>query len=355
MVDEDFMQRAIELAYHGNGYVSPNPMVGAVLVHNDRIIGEGFHAFYGDVHAEVDCFRHVAAADIPLIRQSTMYVTLEPCTHRGKQPPCAHRLIQERIKHVVIAMQDPFPAVSGKGIEMLREAGIEVRVGTCNEAARWMCRRFLNVQENNRPYVVLKWAESADGYMAPADGTRLQLSNIFSQAMVHKWRTEESAIMVGYNTALTDNPRLTSRYWKGPQPLRIVLDETLKLPEAHHLLDNSTPTWIVNERKETEGMTRHLQLKFDDNLLPDLMQQLKKAGKNSLLVEGGAKLLNNFIAAGLWDEARVFKTKKMIGLGLAAPLLTHAKHSLETMVGDDTLHLYQREGNTFPYINGAAF
>jgi diaminohydroxyphosphoribosylaminopyrimidine deaminase/5-amino-6-(5-phosphoribosylamino)uracil reductase len=189
--DEQYMRRAIELAIRGAGYASPNPMVGAVLVHNGRMIGEGFHAAYGDVHAEVACLQNVAAADRHFIRESTMYVTLEPCAHQGKQPPCARRLVQEGIPRVVIAVADPFPEVNGKGTTILREAGIEVEVGCCHDEARRMCRRFLSVHECGRPYIILKWAQSADGYFAPADGSRYQLSNTFSQALVHKWRTEE--------------------------------------------------------------------------------------------------------------------------------------------------------------------
>jgi diaminohydroxyphosphoribosylaminopyrimidine deaminase/5-amino-6-(5-phosphoribosylamino)uracil reductase len=353
MHDEQYMRRAIELASRGSGYVSPNPMVGAVLVYQDRIIGEGWHAVYGDVHAEVACLNSVAEADWPLISQSTMYVTLEPCAHQGKQPPCANRLVQEGIRKVVIAVEDPFPQVSGRGVSILQQAGIEVAIGCLRQEARWMARRFLSMQEQGRPYIVLKWAQSADGYLAPADGSRQQLSDQFSQTLVHKWRTEESAILVGYNTALADNPRLDARLWQGPQPLRLALDRELRLPNSHHLLDASVPTWIVNEQADAAGPTTFLKLPFNETLFPALLQRLGQAGKNSLFVEGGAQVLNSFITAGLWDEARAFFTPKVLGSGIPAPLLNSAALASDTQIGTDAMRLYSRATNPYQYPSGA--
>ncbi len=351
---ERYMQRAIQLALRGAGHVSPNPMVGAVLVHEGRIIGEGWHHRYGDVHAEVDCLNNVAPEYKPLIPLSTMYVTLEPCAHEGKQPPCAHRLVAEGIRQVVVAVEDPFPQVSGQGIAILRGAGAEVSVGTCSGAARWMCRRFLSIFETGRPYIILKWAQSADGFIAPEDGSRKQLSNYLSQTLVHRWRTEESAILVGYNTALADNPQLTARHWPGPQPLRIVLDRALQLPRSHYLFDGSTRTWIINERVEQEeGTTRFLQLSSDNQLLTRLLERLKEDGRNSLIVEGGAKLLDSFIAAGLWDEARIFKTPLMLRTGIRAPSLTHSRPVFATEIGDDTLAVLQAAEGPFAFPSGA--
>lgn len=348
------MRRAIQLALRGSGRVSPNPLVGAVLVHEGRIIGEGWHAAYGDIHAEVACLQNVAETDKALIPQSTMYVTLEPCAHQGRQPPCAQRIVAEGIPRVVVAVQDPFPEVSGKGIAILEAAGIEVKTGICGQEARWMCRRFLAAQELRRPYVVLKWAESAEGFFAPADGSRHQLSNHFSQTLVHRWRAEESAIMVGHRTALADNPRLTARAWQGPQPLRIALDRQLSLPQTHHLLDGSTETWIINEHHNaTKGLTVFAQLPFDENLLPALLQRLLAAGRNSLFVEGGAALLQSFINEKLWDEARVFRTSQILGNGLRAPVLTETFRALQVPVADDELHLYQPAGTNMPYAKGA--
>lgn len=329
-------------------------MVGALLVHEGRIIGEGWHAIYGDVHAEVGCLQSVSEEDRHLIPQCTMYVTLEPCSHQGKQPPCAQRLIKEGIARVVIGAEDPFPQVSGRGIRILKDAGIEVVTGVCKEQARWMCRRFLTVHERNRPYIILKWAQSADGYFAPADGSRQQLSNVFSQALVHKWRTEETAIMVGYNTALADNPQLTARSWSGKQPLRIVLDRQLKLPTTHYLLDNSTETWIINEVEEhPQDITSRVSILFDQNLLPSLLDRLKAANRTSLFVEGGAYLLQSFIAAGLWDEARIFVAPVTLGDGIPAPHLVDSKHLYTTAVGNDTLDVYQPASTDYPYQRGA--
>lgn len=352
--DEQYMRRAIELAMRGAGRVAPNPMVGAVLVHDGRIISEGWHVAYGDLHAETACLQNVTAGNKVLIPHSTMYVTLEPCAHQGKQPPCAHKLVQEGIRRVVVAIEDPFPAVSGKGIAVMRCAGIDVSVGCCADEARWMNRRFLQIQAVSRPYIILKWARSVDGYIAPADSSRQQLSNHFSQALNHKWRTEESAILVGYNTALADNPRLTSRAWSGPQPLRIFLDRTLKLPSSHHLLDGSVPTWVVNEREEGIGAVQRIRILFNESMLTVLMQRLIANNKTSLIVEGGAKLLNNFIAAGWWDEARVFQTPIMLGAGIVAPGIINAKMAYKTAAGNDVLCLYQPANSAFVYPIGTA-
>lgn len=350
------MQRAIQLAQQGHGKVSPNPLVGAVLVHEGRVIGAGWHDAYGGVHAEVACLQNVQATDRPFIRESTLYVSLEPCAHQGRQPPCARRIIEEEIPRVVVAIEDPFPEVGGRGIAMLRQAGIEVTVGLCATEARWLCRRFLTVQEKKRPYIVLKWAESQDCFMAPVDGSRQQLSNHFSQTLVHRWRSEESAIMVGTHTALADNPQLNVRLWDGPQPLRIALDRKLRIPAGFHLLNAGQPTWIINERKESnEGNLHFLKLPFDEQLLPTLLERLLQAGKNSLLVEGGPTLLQSFLDAGLWDEARVFQTNFNMGKGLHSPALPHASCALSTSIAQDTLQLFLSGKSIAPYPSGAAF
>lgn len=339
--DERFMRRAIGLATRGAGRVSPNPMVGAVLVHNGRIIGEGWHSVYGDLHAEAHCLENVASEDKALIPESTMYVTLEPCAHQGRQPSCAWRLVKEGVRKVVMAVADPFPEVAGKGISILEENGIEVVTGVCEEEARWMCRRFLHVQQHQRPYIILKWAQSADGFIAPSDCARFQLSNHFSQTLLHKWRTEESAIMVGYKTALGDNPQLTARLWSGSQPLRIALDRYLRLPASHHLRDGSTPTWLLNLHDESEGTAiRHIQSNFDHTMLPELFHHLLEAGHNSLIVEGGARLLTTFISAGFWDEARVFETSKKLHAGVLAPPLYNRRNVWSCDVHDDHLKFY---------------
>lgn len=354
MSDELFMKRAIGLAQRGAGRVAPNPMVGAVLVHQGRIIGEGWHAVYGDLHAEAACLESVAEMDRPLIPESTMYVTLEPCAHQGRQPSCAHRLVREGVRKVIVAAEDPFPDVNGRGFSILRDAGIEVVKGICRDEARWLARVFMTRHEEARPYIILKWAESADGYFAPLDGSRRQLSGSQSQALVHRWRSQHPAILVGFNTALADNPQLNTRAWGGPDPLRIVLDRRLELPGTHFIHDGRQETWIVNElRDDTAGSLRYLQHGFDQTLLPDLLDHLLAAGKTSLFVEGGAKLLNSFMEARLWDEARVFRTKVTLGDGAAAPLVRNGILSGSFPLGSDRLQLFQPEGTRFPYVAGA--
>ena len=347
------MLRALELAEKAKGYAAPNPMVGAVLVYEGRVIGEGYHRQYRQAHAEVNCLERVLPEDKQYIPESTMYVSLEPCAHWGKTPPCANRLVAEGVKKVVIANGDPFKEVSGRGIQLLKDAGIDVELGLLEKEGRWLNRRFFHFHEAKRPYVILKWAQSANGFMAPVDGSRLQLSNELSQRLVHRWRTEEAAIMVGYNTALADDPQLTARLWDGPQPLRIVLDRALQLPRTHSLFDGKVPTWVLNEK--TMGQEENLnfqQLASGEQLLPQLMQLLYDAGKQSLIVEGGAALLKSFINAGLWDEARVFHTPVTMGDGIAAPLLTHSNMVYATAVGTDQLQLLQHVNNHFSYRQG---
>lgn len=352
---ESYMRRCLELAQRAKGYTAPNPMVGAVLVHEDRIIGEGWHRHYGEAHAEVNCFEQVSAADRHLIPESTMYVSLEPCAHYGKTPPCARRIVQERVKEVIIANKDPFPQVSGNGISILEEAGIAVQTGILADEARWVNRRFFCFHEHRRPYIILKWAESADGFIAPADRSRYQLSDRYSNALVHQWRTEEAAILVGFHTAMNDNPRLTARHRPGRQPLRIALDRALKLPQTHYLFDEETPTWVLNEREErTSGYLQLVLLPFDDLLLPALLGRLYQEQKLSLIVEGGAALLNSFIKAGLWDEARVLTTRMPLQHGIAAPELTHGTLCSETPLKADTLRLWTNSATDYPYVKGCA-
>lgn len=345
---EHYMQRCLELALNAGGDAAPNPMVGAVLVHEGRVIGEGWHKKYGQAHAEVNCLESVAGADCALIPESTMYVSLEPCAHHGKTPPCAERIIREGIRKVVVANTDPFEKVGGKGIRLLREAGVEVITGVLETEGRWLNRRFFCCHEQQQPYVILKWAESADGFFAPADRSRLQLSNGLSQRLVHRWRSEEMAILVGYTTALRDNPRLTARMWPGSNPLRIVIDRQLSLPPHLHLFSEEAPTWIVNERKEgSEGHLHYVQLPFDDQILVQLLHRLYRAGCLSLIVEGGAMLLEGFIAGQLWQEARIFHTPSVIGEGLAAPRLGHASLLSRQMLAEDELKQWTSPHNNF--------
>jgi diaminohydroxyphosphoribosylaminopyrimidine deaminase/5-amino-6-(5-phosphoribosylamino)uracil reductase len=272
---EPYMQQCLQLAQRGKGHTAPNPMVGAVLVYNGHIIGQGWHHNYGSDHAEVNCLKNVADADRHFIPDSTMYVNLEPCAHYGLTPPCANRLVEERIKEIVIANEDPFEQVSGRGISILNEAGILVKTGVLKQEGLWVNRRFFCFHQLARPYIVLKWAQTADGFIAPADRRRFQITGEESRRLVHKWRTEEAAIMVGATTALTDNPQLTARMWSGRQPLRIVLDQRLQLPSTHHLFNNAAATWVVNGQKETmHGNVHWVKLPFDSALLPQLFRRL---------------------------------------------------------------------------------
>ncbi len=348
MPHEQYMRRCLKLANMAGGNAAPNPMVGAVLVHNNRIIGEGFHRRYGIAHAETDCIDSVLPEDRHLIPESTLYVNLEPCTHHGNTPPCAARVVQEGIRDVVVTNTDPFESVNGTGIKQLREHGVRVITGICEAEGRWLNRRFFYFHEHKRPYIVLKWAATADGHIAPEDRSRYAISNAHSRHLVHKWRTEEAAIMVGYRTALNDNPRLTARLWQGPQPLRIVLDRQLQLPAAIHLFNEEAPTWIINElRSSQDGNIRYLQLPFNDNLLPSLLQELYTHNKLSLLVEGGATLLQSFITSNLWNEARIFTASHTLSAGIAAPVLQNAKPLWQTQLADDKLQVFAHQHMLF--------
>jgi diaminohydroxyphosphoribosylaminopyrimidine deaminase/5-amino-6-(5-phosphoribosylamino)uracil reductase len=348
-----FMKRCFELAQRGKGYTSPNPMVGAVLVHNGRILAEGWHHNYGQDHAEVDCLYKVTYADKHLIPESTMYVSLEPCAHHGKTPPCAQRLVQEGIKTVVIANNDPFDQVNGKGVVILTAAGIEVETGLLENEGLWVNRRFFCFHKQQRPYIILKWAQTQDGYTAPADKTRFQITNNHSQQLVHKWRTEESAIIVGTTTALNDNPQLTARLWEGKQPLRIVLDRKLAIPPGNAIYNNNAPTWIINELKdETTGNIQFVKATFDGSLLDTILEKLYHQKTLSLTVEGGTQLLNSFISLGLWDEARIFTGNKLLKYGIAAPLLQHSVKALSTHIGDDSLKVFVNDTSPYQYVQG---
>jgi diaminohydroxyphosphoribosylaminopyrimidine deaminase/5-amino-6-(5-phosphoribosylamino)uracil reductase len=335
------MSRALELATLGRGHVSPNPMVGCVIVHNQRIIAEGWHRQYGGPHAEVNAVRSVV--DESLLSESTVYVTLEPCSHFGKTPPCADLLIEKQVKKVIVCNDDPNPLVAGKGLAKLRAAGIEVETGLLAERGRALNRRFFTFIEQQRPYLILKWAETADGFMAPADFRPIPISGTLSRQLVHKWRTEEDAILVGTNTARHDNPRLNARLWSGRNPVRIVIDKQLQLPPSLHLVDGSEPTLVYSllTPKETVGLTKYIQLDPEWPFLPQLITDLYRQKIQSVIVEGGAVLLESFLNQGLWDEARVFKSPKVLGDGLAAPAIRGRLVDTDR-VGEDWLRTYRK-------------
>lgn len=315
--DALFMRRCLELADRSLGYNAPNPRVGALLRHENRIIGEGYHQRYGAAHAEVNAVANVAAADRKLIAQSTLYVSLEPCFHHGKTPPCVDLILREHIPRVVIAQRDPFSEVAGKSIEKLRAAGVETRLGVLEEEAAWTTRRFLTTVRKKRPHVILKYAQSADGFLS-RKGKQVWLTNAFSKRLVHQWRAEESAIMVGRSTAIIDNPALTNRFFGQKQPLRIVLAPEAGLSFELKLFQGTKPALLVSTEPPEKAHIPHLR--WTKAGLPQLLQELwEKHRIQSLIVEGGAMLLQSFLDAQLWDEARVLISPKRLGQGLKAP------------------------------------
>jgi diaminohydroxyphosphoribosylaminopyrimidine deaminase/5-amino-6-(5-phosphoribosylamino)uracil reductase len=333
------MRRALELAESGRGFVSPNPMVGCVIVHEDQIIGEGFHEIYGGPHAEVNAINAVKNPE--LLSESTAYVSLEPCAHWGKTPPCANLLVEKGLKKVVIGALDSNPLVGGKGVEILRKAGIEVVTGVLEREARLQNRRFFTQIEKKRPYVILKWAQSKDGFVARSDYSSKWISNARGRQLVHKWRAEEDAILVGKNTAKYDNPSLTVREWTGKNPLRLVIDPNLELPENLNLFDQIVPTICYNTIKsdKTDNL-EFVKLKpgFE---LKEILEDLNSRKIQSLIVEGGSFVLNKFIEEGLWDEARVFTGPTEFGEGISAPNLNLIP--TETLsIQEDSLRIYHR-------------
>jgi diaminohydroxyphosphoribosylaminopyrimidine deaminase/5-amino-6-(5-phosphoribosylamino)uracil reductase len=331
-----FMQRALELAELGKGAVRPNPLVGCVIVHEGKIIGEGYHQQYGGPHAEV----HAIASVInpTLLPDSTLYVTLEPCSHWGKTPPCANLLVEKGIKSVVVATLDPNPLVAGKGVQLLQNAGVEVTVGLLEQEARWQNRRFFCQQEKHRPYLILKWAQTTDGFVARENFDSKWISGTQSRQLVHQWRGEEQAILVGKNTALHDNPRLNVRDWTGADPIRVVLDSKLELPTHLHLFDQQIPTICYNTLKN-QTLPNLEWVKLPELSLPTLLADLQRRNIQSVLVEGGSQVLQQFLAAGLWDEARVFTSPITFERGIAAPTFTQLPAETYA-VGEDQLDVY---------------
>lgn len=340
---EKYMHRCLELALKGAGMVAPNPMVGAVLVYQDRIIGEGWHQEYGQAHAEVNCFKSVAEEDRHLVPESTLYVSLEPCAHFGKTPPCVDLIIEHHVAEVVIGCTDTFAQVAGKGIQKLKDAGVPVICGVLEKEARALNKRFFTFQEQKRPYIILKWAQSADGYLAPEQGTKVMLSNELVQRWVHRMRSEEAAILVGYRTALLDNPYLTDRFFDKKQPLRIVIDRDNNLPDTIHLKTDGGQSLIYNTKENTQkGKVAYVQINAAEPVPEQILRDLHQRGINSLIVEGGRQTLQQFIDAGLWDEAFCIETPVLIHSGTAAPVLPHALFHKIIPLQDNTIKQYTR-------------
>ncbi|RZA02551.1 MAG: bifunctional diaminohydroxyphosphoribosylaminopyrimidine deaminase/5-amino-6-(5-phosphoribosylamino)uracil reductase RibD [Sphingobacteriaceae bacterium] len=336
-----YMRRCLELAALGMGNVSPNPMVGAVIVYRGKIISEGYHEKYGKAHAEVNAINKVIetyADYAEILRQSAIYVSLEPCAHYGKTPPCADLIIKHRIPTVVIGCRDPFDQVDGKGIEKLKDAGIEVIAGVLEDDCKWLNRRFFTRVQKHRPYIILKWAQTADGFFAPADGTQFWITGIESRKLVHQWRSEEDAVLIGKNTAAIDNPQLNVRYGKGKNPKRVVIDRRLELDPALNIFDGSVETLIFNERTtDINGKNKYIALEDFDRFVPQyILYQLYLQDIQSLIIEGGAATLTQFIKAGLWDEARVFIGEVILKEGIKAPEIEGVT-ATEYLVGRDEL------------------
>jgi diaminohydroxyphosphoribosylaminopyrimidine deaminase/5-amino-6-(5-phosphoribosylamino)uracil reductase len=340
------MGRCLQLAEMGAGHVAPNPMVGAVLVYDGRIIGEGYHQQYGEPHAEVNCLLSVDDMDEQFIPVSTLYVSLEPCAHFGKTPPCTDLIIKNKISNVVIGCRDSFEAVNGKGIEKLKAAGVNVAVGVLEKECFAFNKRFFTFHNLQRPYIILKWAQSSDGKIAGTGPSRSLISNEFTNRLVHKWRSEEAAILVGTNTALLDNPALTTRLWPGIDPVRLVIDKELKLPTTLKLFDGSVKTIVFNYKKQEDGeMLSYYKLNKDENTISQILPVLYHLKIQSLIVEGGTKLLQSFIDEGLWDEARIICNEQLtIGNGLSTPVLKNNTLLAEQKIESDVVSYYNKTG-----------
>jgi len=328
-----FMQRCLSLATLGMGNVAPNPMVGCVIVHDGIIIGEGFHEKFGQPHAEVNAIRSVRNPE--LLPHSTLYVSLEPCAHFGKTPPCSDLIIESRIPRVVIGTVDPFAQVAGKGIERMKNAGIEVDLGLLEAECRDLNRRFFTFHEKKRPYIILKWAQTLDGFI-DTDHTQIQhptwITNALAKRLVHKQRSEESAILIGTNTAECDNPSLTVREWSGNQPIRLVVDRTGRLNARLNIFDQKAPTWVFTSiRKKEDEARKYITLDFDREILPQLLSELYRRDILSVIVEGGAELLTSFLKMNLWDEAFVYTGNQFFGKGVAAPHISGETIAIEEL------------------------
>lgn len=350
-IHEKYIKRCIEIAKNGLGTTAPNPMVGCVIVHKEQIIGEGFTSPYGGNHAEVNALN--AVQNKSMLKESTLYVTLEPCSHFGKTPPCADAIVKHKIPTVVIGTMDTNSKVSGKGIEKLKAAGCEVVVGVLEEACKTHHKRFFTFHNKRRPYIILKWAETLDGFIAPKSKTEQKpvwITNEISRQLVHKWRAEEQAILVGTNTVLEDNPTLTSRDWVGKNPIRVVLDKDLKLSKTHNVFNDSAETIVLSDLQNSKGLefmesTSHRwNLEFIDwdlknNIAAQICTILYKNDIQSIIIEGGRQTLQTFIDENIWDEARVFTGAIYFNEGVKAPTFS-GKLVLEEKIVKDVLKVY---------------
>ncbi len=338
------MHRCLELAKIGLGNTYSNPMVGSVIVHNGKIIGEGFHHKAGEPHAEVNAIKSVINKE--LLKESTLYVNLEPCAHYGKTPPCSLLIKQSGIPRVVIGCTDSFSEVAGKGIGMLRAAGVEVTVGFMDAESRELNKRFFTFHEKKRPYVILKWAQTLDGFIdvdrtSDNYGEPTWITNALSKKLVHKWRSQEQAILVGVKTALKDNPSLTTREWAGTSPVRVLIDRHLKVPKSSLILNGKLPTLVFTSKPMSpENNTKYINISLQDDLVPQVLNELFKENLQSIIIEGGKQILQSFIDANLWDEARLLVGNKMFFSGVSAPKIS-GSIIMEEHLGDSRLFFYR--------------
>lgn len=345
-IHQKYISRCIEIARNGLGTTAPNPMVGALLLYDGKIIGEGFTSAYGGSHAEVNAIDEVT--DKSLLKQATLYVTLEPCAHHGKTPPCVDMILKNGIKKVVIGLLDPHEKVAGKGIQKLKSAGCEVTVGVLEKECHEHHKRFLTFHEKKRPYVILKWAETKDGFIAPDSKLRAKNAEPFwitselSRQLVHQWRAEEQSILVGTNTVVEDNPKLDVRHVVGKNPTRIVIDRQLRIPANAHVFDGSSKTLVLTEISESEKYhpNAHYEIiDFQKEVAQNILKVLFKNNLTSVIIEGGAETLQTFINVGLWDEARIFKGNSAFGSGIKAPSLKGHKIASH-FIGADELKIF---------------
>ncbi len=334
--DQIYMQRCLEIAQNGLGNTYPNPMVGSVIVYNDKIIGEGFHHKAGEPHAEVNAINSVK--DKELLKKSTLYVNLEPCAHFGKTPPCSLLIKEMQIPKVVIGCTDTFSEVSGKGIKILQDAGVDVTVGVLEKESRELNKRFFTFHEKKRPYIILKWAETEDGFIdidrEEADfGQPTWITSTWAKKLVHKWRRQEQSILVGTNTAIKDNPSLNVREWSGNSPLRILIDRTGRVPESHKLLDNSIKTVVFTSiNKQNKENLEFCKISFEQDIIPQVNQYLYNKNIQSIIIEGGKEILQHYIDSNYWDEARQFIGNKWFKNGTYAPKLNMTPECEDNLV-----------------------
>ena len=338
---EHFIEKCITLARKGILNVSPNPMVGCVIVYNDEIIGEGYHQEYGKSHAEVNAIK--AVKDKSLLSKSTLYVNLEPCCHHGKTPPCTDLIIKHNFSKVVIGCIDPFSEVSGKGIKKLEDNSIEVVHGVLEEKCKDLNRRFFYFHKYKRPYIILKWAKSKDNYIAPINQEKpFWMTSKESKTLVHNWRAEEDAILVGRKTVIADNPSLTVRMCKGKNPIRLVIDKSLSLDSKYNIFDDYAETLVFNNIK-SDIVSNTIYVKIDfNNLIEEILNELYKRNILSLIVEGGAITINSFIENNLYDEIRLFTTEKVLENGILSPQIPNIKMTKTTIINKDKLEVYKR-------------